>query len=227
MKKILVAAAALVIGMGNLFAWTNIIQLGVKGAFPEYITTTGSNAENYKFNSTGIDLGYIGTFDCGLSIKADVNCGFGSAKSPYLSNLENVELGPVNFNSTESIGAGYSIINNDILFLGAYGNIGWSNNFALTAKQAEDKAFAYGLYTESFFVGGEVVAVYTPVKVFSLYASLSANVAFGSVARASGSVKITDVKGKEEVKPDVSDKSISLANPYLLVKPSIGIAWKF
>lgn len=231
MKKILLTVAAMVIGMSSLFAWTNTIQLGVKGSFPEQIYTTGTRADKFTFNSTGIDIGYIGTFDCGLSLKGNCSAGVGSVKNSYLDNIQDAEFGPYNFNTTESIGVGYSFINTDVLFLGAYGNIGNSNNIAIAASHADDTGFGSCLANSNVFIGAEVAAVYTPVKIFSIYASISANLAFGNLTTASGSLKLTnisrDMDDDERLRPDITECTDFLTKPFLFVKPSIGIAWKF
>lgn len=224
MKKLVLGLAAMVIGMSSLFAWTNTIQLGVTGSVPEFITTTGKDSKDYKFNSTGISFGYIGTFDSGLALKANSNFGIGSISSDFLDNMPDVEFGPYNFNFTEIIGVGYNFINTDELLLGLYGTIGNSYNCAVAAKEKDDMGYAGVILVNSFLIGGELTAVYTPTDIFSVYASLSASVGLGDLSTITASKKLTNAT--EEDKP-TSDTTDYLIKPYLKVLPSIGIAWKF
>lgn len=224
MKKLLLSLTALVIGMSSLFAWTNNIQLGISGSFPEMVTTRGENSSDYKFNNTGISIGYIGTFESGLSLKATSSFGMGSASGIHFDNFADSEFGPFNFNFTEILGVGYGIVNTDELFLGIFGTIGESYNYAIAAKEAGDYGYANIALSNSFLLGGAIDAIYTPTKIFSVYASLSASLAIGDLSTITASQKITNTSDNDKPDADVTDY---LAKPYLKILPSIGIAWKF
>lgn len=221
MKKLIAGVAALVIGMGSLFAWTNIVEVGVAGSFPDFITTTGKDSTDYKFNNTGLNLGYIGVFDSNLAVKANTSIGIGSVDAKFLDNFADPELGPINFNATQTLGVGYRLINTDNLFLGLFGNIGASVNCGVAANQDDDYAYANSIATASYFVGADITAMYTPVKTFSIYASLSANAAYGAV--------VTETVKQNLSYEDDTDTTTHehLMKPYFLLRPSIGAAWKF
>lgn len=221
MKKLFILPLVLIISMSSLFAWTNIIQLGLTSTTPELINETRTGNASYKMNGTGIDLGYIGIFDSKISLKANTRIGIGSASGTTFDNFSNPAIGPFNMNVTESIGVGYGFINTPQLYLGLFGIIGESVNCGVTAKEAAGTEYANLMVSSSFFLGGEVAAVYTPGQVFSLYASLSANVAFAN------GIEIEARKDKSSNTDPSADTRHFLGKPYFKVIPSIGIAWKF
>lgn len=223
MKKLIAGLAALILGATSLFAWTNIIQLGVTGGVPEILTTYGTKSDTYTLNNIGVDFGYIGTFDSNLSLKANTRLGFGPASCKFLDNFPDKEISPLNFNVTEIFGVGYSFINTDTLFLALYGNIGNSTNCAFTAKQVDSYGYVNLITSSSWLFGGEIAAVYTPSEVFSIYASLSANYAFGELATVGA---YYNFKSGESNDND-AEVEYFFSKPFFKLLPSIGIAWKF
>lgn len=220
MKKIVLTLAALAIGMSSLFAWTNIPILGITGTIPTFITPADSELDTIKTNGVGLNLGYIGYFDFGLAFKDTTALGFGTAKSNYFDSLNSPFYGPFGIDFSEIIGVGYGVIRTDNLFLGVFGNIGVSTEIAVAAKKTNEYKTGKVIVAESLLLGTDVTAVYTPSKVFSLFASVSVNAAFGGVETASAVV----YEGKDLKSHDEEWYS---ANPYLKVLPTIGIAWKF
>lgn len=221
MKKIIAGLAALVLGASSLFAWTNIVDLGITGSIPEKIETTGKNSSSYTFNNIGIDIGYIGIFDSNLAIKAATKVGLGSVDAAVLDAFTDPEIGPLNINATETIGVGYGFINTDNLFLGVFGNIGASCNVGVAAREDDDYRYATSVVSSTYFIGADISAVYTPTSIFSIYGSVSANIAYGMVT--SGSIK-QNLSNRDDI---VTDSKEHLTKPYFKLIPTIGVAWKF
>lgn len=220
MKKLFIKIAFFIFGATNVFAWTNITQFGIKGSVPKKITTNGDFSADYTFNSTGMELGYIGIFNSGLAIKGDVNLGLGSITGDF-STFSNPDLPPMNFNVAEKLGVGYSFINSDKITLAAFFDFGVSLDYAISMKKFIDKTVTTSLENKAFFLGGDITAIFTPSKIFSLYASVSTNIAFSQLT-ANTKIENND----DEYLTDYYSEDY-FAKPYLMILPSVGLAWKF
>lgn len=220
MKKLLVTLAALAIGMSSLFAWTNIPTLGITGPVLNFINPIDSELDTIKINGTGLNLGYIGYFDFGLAFKDSTSIGFGTAHSNYFDNMESPSFGPLGIDITEIIGVGYGAIRTDNLFLGVFGNVGFSTDVAAAAKKTDEYNYGQALVVESFLVGADVTVVYTPSTIFSLFGSVSVNAAFGGIQTASEAINRETDRRNEHT-------DSFFAEPFVKILPTVGIAWKF
>lgn len=222
MKKLLITVAALAIGMSSLFAWTNNIVLGVAGTIPTKVDTNCKELGTLKFNSIGMNMGYLGYADFGLSFLGESTFGFGTAKGGELKKWNSETFGPANFEMTQMLGVGYGVIRTDNMYLGLFGVAGWAIDAGVAWEQEDKEVAIKAAALESFNVGGNITAIYTPTNVFSIYASLTAGVAFGAVEYMDEVVSTKDLDDDFEPKTDKY-----FADPFFRILPSIGIAWKF
>lgn len=226
MKKLIALAVAITLSISSLFAWTNIINLGVEGSVPTHANTILDGAEDFTFNATGAEFGYIGYFDFGLAVFDHTSVGLGTVKGEPFDSFADPIFGPMNFEVNELLGVGYGIIRNENLFLGAFGIIGSSTDIAFAGKEAENIANATAVVSESFLYGANVTCVYTPSKIFSVFASVSFCGTIGITTFASQSMEINEEKIEKSTlkKPAVKEH---LNSPGIKVLPTIGVAWKF
>jgi len=218
MKKLLVLCAVAVISVSNLFAFTNIVGGGIKGSVPEILISTNQDpVKQMTLNNTGLNLMYIGCFNSGLSIKESLNYGIGSVRGYYMDSFATPMISPITFTVSNLVGVGYAIIHTENLYLGAFVNAGAETSFA----GAFDKHSSQGVATCLGLVGGDVTAVFTPGRLISIFASVSANVGFGGT----GGATISGYSHKHG--PEYYDWDVALVNPTFVLIPTIGIAFKF
>jgi len=229
MKKILGLAAALVIGMSSLFAWTNIITLGMTGSIPTVAEPVSSDYDTITFTTGGINIDYIGLFDSGLAVMSKTTCGFGRADSDLFSNIGH-SYGPYAISGMELLGVGYGVVNQDNLFVGVFGTAGYIAEAAFTVGKDSNTVSAGAVVLDAFVMGANVTAVYSPCKVFSLFASLSVNAGMGYIEQASGTADykaLKNYKDGDELPAADGDAVEYPVNPFVKIMPSIGIAWRF
>lgn len=223
MKKLIALAAAITLSATSLFAWTNIITLGTKGGVPVYADPVETEAPAFEFDAYGIDLSYIGFFDFGLAIKNSTSIGLGPSRSHDFDSLDGSYFGPMCVEVNETFGVGYGIIRKENLFLGIFGTVGCSTDVAFAGKKTGGIATGQAAVLESFYLGTDVTAVYTPSKVFSIYASLAASVGSGVMEIAEGRYNFRD----EHDSKDYGISESFVVYPYFKFVPTLGIAWKF
>lgn len=230
MKKIILVMLSAFICISSSFCYTNIISLGVKGFIPSKITGTTTEYDTnptpetatFSFDAIGLNLGYIGCFDNGFTFKDNTSVGFGLGKTSCKAmDVYNGSQNLFNIGITELVGIGYNFVNNDKLFVALYGNIGLDLNIALTGATIGDKVYATTVISPAFLLGGDFTFVFTPKKVFSIYASISANYAYSLIpavtAYTTMSTKI----------PNTSYNRVFSTQAYFKAVPTIGISWKF
>lgn len=226
MKKIIALVAALAVSVTSLFAYTNLIGVGVQIVSPVEVDH-GSDMVS-KVNATGLNFTYVGAADGGFSFKYNGNVGFGSydtlikGKSMY-SMLDPYLQMNIEFNSL--FGVGGAIIRNDKFFLGLYGNVGFSVDVCVVGCEMDiggyDVSATTTLVTPGFLVGGDVTFAFTPSKVFSIYASISANM---EIAPLTTSETVASYDGSSHV---LDDDSIEIVDPAFKLIPTIGVSWRF
>ena len=199
--KKLIVAAVLALSVSGAFAGKNgsVSNLGLGIAFNPRKITVDSAAE-YDINSFGaginlMGLGYQkeGAKAAGLTCKWSVNATFGSGDV----NGTDMDFG---MDFSLLLGVGYGFIKTDNMYLGLLGVIGGEANVLLKETSVADVTF-----------------IYTPVKVFSVYASCVAGVGFGHTFANMDS----KVDGIENLEDDDDIK------PYFVCTPVIGVCWKF
>ena len=170
MKKILIIAAALLIG-ANVFAgdaWANHTGFGWRLPTGITVTRTDSNSSaEFKMPvQTGLDVTYTGVhMASGFSVRAFMDYNLTSSNIASMENANNTLYG---FNFFGALGAGWAPIRSKFLLLGVYGMFGMdlsvfpdatgnvdSNKFAAAAVS---KAIGYA----SIFLGGNATVIWAP-----------------------------------------------------------------
>lgn len=225
MKKIIALLICSIVGISSIFAYTNIITLGLKGSAPSSIYGTTipdesglkEESASFKFNSTNLQVGYIGALENGLTFKACTAFGLGSAVTDCraVKSFKNEKM--LNFAISEFVGLGYAFINRENLFLALYGNLGTDFNLAFATKVGSDELSIATVFSSAFLAGADLTVVYTPKSVFSIFASLSAEVGF--------SIMPVGIAEKDNTEPLYS--RVFLSKPFVQLNPTIGISWKF
>lgn len=218
MKKRFILLAVAALSVSNMFAFTNIVGGGIKGSVPEFISSVNNDPNKQMvLNSTGIDLMYIGVFNSGISVKESVNIGFGSVNDYYLNSFSSPMISPVNFAVSDLLGIGYGFIRTEKLYVGTFFNIGGEYN----GSGAFDTQNYLGMGTCLLLVGGDITAVFTPGRMISLFASVSANVGFGMC----GNISVRT--GYRDWYPEDFSWDVRMVRPTLVMIPTIGIAFRF
>lgn len=230
MKKILGITAALLIGMSSVFAWTNFITFGGTVSSPTVAEPVDRDLDKVTFKTGGINIDYIGCFDSGLALMSKSTFGIGTTESNMSHNFDSY-TGTFAISGTELIGVGYSVVNQDNIFVGLFGTLGFTSDAAFAISKENNNLNASVATLSGFLTGIDVTAVYTPHKVFSLYASLSVNAGMGYLEGATGEADIDalkdHIKNETKYEPGVSGEFECAVNPFVKILPSIGIAWRF
>lgn len=222
MKKIIGIALILIFGsVAALSAdtWTNIAGLGWNLPMDETFNANGyNNGEDIVLeNQTGLNAFYMGVHKCGFAVKADSNLNY----SGINHEMNNVPY--IGVNESIQIGAGFAPVHSENVTIALFGMAGldvsaFYSTSSWTDTAANEKITAeYEEGQVAFMVGGNITAMYTPTKHFSVFASCSVN---------------RVLQGLYEFEADFSDvyadsEDTYITNPTIKIMPTVGVCWKF
>lgn len=216
MKKFLALFLVFGISAASMFSFSNYLGFGVRLASAQ--TTESSSGAKLESTPAGLQLVYIGCFDCGFSMIGDLGLSFSGMKlySTDGTKLDD-EIGAfVNLRA----GLGYGFIRNSKIYLGLFGTMGCDYYAYVSSWEATIGSNTYSMKNEAavefFTMGIEPVFVFTPVHSFSLYALCGFDV--GLLGEITSEVKRNGLK--------ISSTNESLKNQFIWY-PTIGICWKF
>ncbi|WP_027728196.1 hypothetical protein [Treponema sp. C6A8] len=219
MKKLLGIAAALLLSTSAFAgeAWKNFIGFGWR--LP---TSTKMHAEKQGFDSikmpvqTGIDLTYTGVLmSNGFTVRAFIDNNFSNSN---VDTPEGSELGYlIGFNQNLLMGAGWAPIRTDMFFFAFYGMLGYDLTVVTYDSSLFDSnkaKYTDTVYYASFLPAVNAYFAWTPVKVFSLYAS------------ATVGYNCPTFLFRETEKDNIKTDTKSLSRGGVKVIPTVGICWK-
>lgn len=217
MKKIITLVVALVAMTVSVSAknWTNFVNVGWRIPTSVTLKTDAASTDSIKISPiTGLDLGYTGCLHNGFSVRAIIDLDY--SKSKINSSDDDGSMANFDF----LFGIGYAPIHTDELYLGFFGMIGCSLEYynyesttsmgGVILNKIEDTAFF-----KNPVIGLNTMFVYTPFKVFSLYASLGLN------CLLPGDLKVNSTYNGVN-----KDYNADIKTAFMVV-PAIGLCWKF
>lgn len=213
MKKVLAAVTLLAIGFSaSAKKWTNFPGIGVRIPTDTEVSAdkTFAGKDDFEFNTqVGFDVSYVGVHENGFAVKAAVDIDYTKSN---LKDSDGDDLSGVN--TSFYAGVGYAPIFNEKLFIGAFLTIGADYDLVIHEIEKPIKATYKYSYT-ALTLGGNLTAIFTPVKSFSFYASVNAGVNLPG-----------EFKSEIEISSDTTTKTVESKAAFKLI-PAVGVCWKF
>lgn len=221
MKKLFIFVAALFISVSAFAgeAWKNFLGFGWRLPTSTTMYVEKSGEQNLKLPvQTGLNFSYTGVLmSNGFSVHAMTDFSFSTSNVDTLAGSELSSL--VGFNTDFLVGAGWAPIRTDMFFFGFYGMLGYditAVGYDSSVFDSNKPKYQQTVVYAAFLPALNATFAWTPVKSFSLYATLSL-----------GYNLPTFIFNEYEANGKTKEETKTLSRGGVKTIPAVGICWKF